>query len=82
MGLILWIIFGGVAGWIASLIMNTDPEQGIALNIIIGIIGAAVGGFLMSLINSAPVTGFNLYGLFVAVLGSVALIWIVKLIRR
>lgn len=81
MEILLWIIFGGIAGWIASLIMSTDGQQGIPLNIIVGIIGAALGGFLMRLIGQAPVTGFNLYSMLVSILGAVVLIWIVKAVR-
>jgi uncharacterized membrane protein YeaQ/YmgE (transglycosylase-associated protein family) len=81
MGIISWIIFGGLAGWIGSKIMNTDGQQGIMLNIIVGIIGASLGGFIMSLIGGTGVNGFNLYSFFVAVLGAVALLWIVKMIR-
>lgn len=81
MGIISWIIFGGFAGWIGSMIMNTDGQQGIILNIIVGIIGASLGGFIMSLIGGTGVNGFNLYSFFVAVLGAVALLWIVKMIR-
>ncbi len=82
MGIILWIIFGAVAGWIASLIMKTDAQQGAIGNIVIGIIGALLGGFVMSLIGSTGVTGFNLYSLLVAILGAIILIWIIRAIRK
>lgn len=82
MGIITWIIFGALAGWVASLIMKTDESMGALANIIVGIIGANLGGFIMSFINKSGVTGFNLYSFFVAVLGSVALLAIVKAIKR
>ncbi|MBP9732605.1 MAG: GlsB/YeaQ/YmgE family stress response membrane protein [Candidatus Magasanikbacteria bacterium] len=82
MGIILWIILGALAGWIASLIMKTDVQQGAIGNIIIGIIGALLGGFVMSLIGSTGVTGFNLYSLLVAILGAIILIWIIRAIRK
>lgn len=81
MGIIVWVIFGGLAGWIGSMIMNTDGQQGIILNIIVGIIGALLGGFIMSLLDMGGVSGFNLYSFAVAVLGAVVLLYIVKLIR-
>ena len=58
MGLILWLIIGGVIGWIASMIMRTDAQQGIFLNIIVGIVGAFIGGLILSggSINNAPLT--------------------------
>ncbi len=82
MGLLTWIIFGGLAGWIGSIIMKTDGQQGIFLNIIVGIIGASLGGFLMSVLGGSGVNGFNLYSFFVAVFGAVVLLAIVKFIRR
>jgi uncharacterized membrane protein YeaQ/YmgE (transglycosylase-associated protein family) len=82
MGIILWIILGALAGWIASLIMKTDAQQGAIGNIMIGIIGALIGGFVMSLIGSTGVTGFNLYSLLVAILGAIILIWIIRAIKK
>lgn len=82
MGIIIWIIFGGLVGWIASLIMKTDPEQGIILNIVVGIVGAVIGGWLMSFLGQSAVTGFNFYSFLVALLGAVVLIAIVKALRR
>lgn len=82
MGIILWIIFGALVGWIASLIMKTDPQQGAILNIVVGIIGAVIGGWLMSSFGQSGVTGFNFYSFLVALLGAVVLIFIVKALRR
>jgi uncharacterized membrane protein YeaQ/YmgE (transglycosylase-associated protein family) len=81
MGIILWIIFGAIAGWIASLIMKTDAEQGTFLNIVVGVVGAVLGGWLMSFFGYGGVTGFNLYSLLVAVLGAVVLIAVVRAFR-
>jgi len=82
MGIILWIVFGGLAGWIASLIMGTDSQQGIVLNIVVGVVGAVIGGWMMSLIGESSVTGFNIYSFIVAIFGAVVLIAGVKLLRR
>lgn len=82
MGIILWIIFGALVGWIASLIMKTDAQQGALLNIVVGIVGAMIGGFIMSFLGKSGVTGFNLYSFLVALLGAVVLIWLVKALRR
>jgi uncharacterized membrane protein YeaQ/YmgE (transglycosylase-associated protein family) len=81
MSILAWIILGGVAGWLASLVMNTDQSQGIFLNIIIGIVGAFLGGLAFSLFGGEGVTGFNLYSLLVALLGSVLLIGVLKAVR-
>jgi len=82
MDFIVWIIFGALAGWIASMIMKTDAEQGPLMNIIVGIVGAAIGGFLMNMFGQSGVTGFNFYSLFVAILGAVVLLWIYRLITH
>lgn len=81
MGIILWIIFGALAGWIASIIMKTNAQQGAILNIAVGIVGALVGGFLMNSLGESGVSGFNLYSLLVAVLGAVIFIAILKALR-
>jgi uncharacterized membrane protein YeaQ/YmgE (transglycosylase-associated protein family) len=82
MGIILWIIFGALVGWIASIIMKTDSQQGMVLNIVVGVIGAIVGGWLMSILGESGVTGFNFYSFLVSLLGAVVLIAIVKALRR
>ena len=82
MGIIIWIIFGGLVGWVASLIMKSDAEQGILMNVVIGIVGAVVGGWIMSLLGESGVGGFNLYSFLVALLGACALIAIVRALRR
>ncbi len=74
MGFIVWIVFGGLAGWVGSMIMNTDGQQGIVLNVI-------VGGFIMNSLGEGGVSGFNFYSFLVAVGGAVVLLYIVKLIR-
>ena len=81
MGIILWLIVGGVIGWLASIIMRTDAQQGIFLNIIVGIVGAFIGGLIISggSINSAPLT---LPSFLVSLLGAVILLAIVNLARR
>jgi uncharacterized membrane protein YeaQ/YmgE (transglycosylase-associated protein family) len=82
MSFIIWIIFGALAGWIASLVMKTDAQQGFMMNIIVGIVGAFLGGFIFEQFGASGVTGFNLYSLLVAVIGAVLLIWIVRTVRR
>lgn len=72
--LIAWIVLGGLAGWVASMI--TDSSGGLLKNIILGIVGALVGGFLMNLIGQPATTGFNFYSFAVAVLGAVVLIFL------
>lgn len=74
MGIIAWIILGALAGWIASMIVGTNEEQGAIGNIIVGIVGALIGGFVMGLFGASGVTSFNLYSLLVAVGGAVILL--------
>lgn len=78
MDLLLYVIFGGIVGWIASMIMGTDAQQGILGNIVVGIVGAFLGGFIMNAFGQSGVAGFNLYSFIVALLGSVVLLWIYR----
>ena len=70
MNILAWIVFGALAGWIASMIVGTDAEQGAVGNIIVGIIGAFVGGMVAGLFGKSGVTGFNIYSMIVAVVGA------------
>lgn len=76
LGIIGWIVLGGLAGWVASMIAGTDARQGLLGNIIAGIIGAFVGGFILSLFGGVGVTGFNLWSFVVALLGAVIVLFI------
>lgn len=78
MGLILWIIFGALAGWIGSMIAGRNEEQGAVGNIVVGIIGALVGGFIANMLGFAGVTGFNLVSLLIAIAGAVLVLSIYK----
>jgi uncharacterized membrane protein YeaQ/YmgE (transglycosylase-associated protein family) len=80
--IIAWIIFGALAGWLASIIMKTNEQQGALGNIIVGIIGAFLGGFIVRSLTGNEVEGFNLTSLLVAILGAVILLAIVKMFRR
>lgn len=88
MSLLIWIIVGGIAGWIASLITNTDDQMGCITNIIVGMVGSLVGGALVVLLNSGTVdittafTGFNLTSIVVSVIGAVVFIVILKALRK
>jgi uncharacterized membrane protein YeaQ/YmgE (transglycosylase-associated protein family) len=82
MNVLAWIIFGALAGWIASIVMRTNAEQGALMNILIGIAGAVVGGFVMRAIGGPSVTGFNLSSLLVAILGAIALLGLYKAATR
>jgi uncharacterized membrane protein YeaQ/YmgE (transglycosylase-associated protein family) len=73
MSIIAWIVFGLIAGFIASKIVNKSGD-GTLIDIVLGVVGAVVGGFLFNLVGAAGVTGFNVWSLFVAVLGAVVLL--------
>jgi uncharacterized membrane protein YeaQ/YmgE (transglycosylase-associated protein family) len=79
-GIIAWIVFGGLAGWIASAITRTD--QGAVADVVVGIIGAIIGGYLMQSLGASGTTGFNFYSLIVAIIGAIVLLAIVNLFRR
>ncbi len=80
--ILVWIILGGFSGWIASKIMKRDAQMGIGLNIIVGIIGAFVGGWVFSLVGWGPATGLNLWSFFVAIVGAVLFLGIVGLFTK
>lgn len=80
MGLILWIVFGALVGWLASMIMHTDEEQGAIANIIVGMVGAIIGGGLSRWLGGSGITGFNLSSLVLAVVGAVVLLFFVRLL--
>ena len=85
MGIIMWLIIGGVVGWLASLVMRTDAQQGMLLNIVVGIVGAVLGGWLISplvgvgTINDA---GLSVGTFAVSLVGAIILLAVVNLFRR
>jgi uncharacterized membrane protein YeaQ/YmgE (transglycosylase-associated protein family) len=79
MGWLAWLIVGAVSGWLASIVMRTNASQGLLLDIIVGIIGAFVGGFLFNAIGVTGVTGFDIWSVFVAFVGSVVLLGLLRL---
>lgn len=85
MGLIILLIVGGLIGWVASLIMRTDGQQGIFLNIVVGIVGALLAGFVITpLIGGAPITSgeISIQSVVVSLLGAIVLLAIINLFRR
>ncbi|WP_116810754.1 GlsB/YeaQ/YmgE family stress response membrane protein [Steroidobacter cummioxidans] len=84
MGIIVWLIVGGVCGWLASIIMRTDAQQGILLNVIVGIVGALLAGFIISpMVGVGTINeGISLSTFLVSLLGAVILLAIVNLFRR
>ena len=85
MDLIIWLIAGGVVGWLASVLMHTDARQGLLLNVIVGVVGAAVAGFFISPLLGLPTINqgvFNVGSLLVSLVGAVILLAIVNLVRR
>jgi uncharacterized membrane protein YeaQ/YmgE (transglycosylase-associated protein family) len=84
MGILVWLIVGGVVGWLASVIMRTDAQQGILLNVIVGIVGALLAGFIVSpMVGVGTINeGISLATFLVSLLGAVILLAIVNLFRR
>lgn len=80
--LVVWAIFGGIAGWIASILMHTNGEQGGLANIVVGVAGAIIGGLIVRTLGGGGITGFNLSSLIVAIFGSVVLLAIVRTFVR
>lgn len=82
MGFIAWILLGALSGWIASKIMGKNEQMGALANIIVGIIGAFIGGFVFNIIGASGVTGFNIWSIIVAVIGSCILLFVVNKIKK
>ena len=85
MNFILWLIVGGLIGWVASLVMRTDAQQGVILNVVVGIVGALLGGWLIApMLGTGTINSndFSLASLGVSLLGAIVLLAIVNLVRR
>ena len=85
MNLIIWLVVGGVIGWLASQVMKTDAQQGMILNVVLGVAGALLGGWLLSPLLGAGTVhqgDFSLLGLLVSFGGAVILLFVVNLLRR
>ena len=85
MNIIIWLVVGGVIGWLASLVMKTDAQQGILLNVVVGIVGAMIGGWLLSPLLGAGTLNqgdFSLMGLLASFGGALILLLLVNLVRR
>lgn len=80
LGIIAWLIIGGLIGWVASMIMRTDAQQGVFLNVVVGIVGAFIGGLVIT--GGSINEDINLTSILVSLLGAVVLLAIVNLIRR
>ncbi len=80
--IITWIILGALAGWIASIITGTNAQVNGWMNIVVGIIGAFIGGLILQLFGGGTPTGLNLPSLLTAILGAVVLLWIMRAMRR
>lgn len=80
MGILGWIILGGLAGFVANMIMH--EEGGLFKNIVLGVLGGLLGGGIVSLLGGSDINGFNLYSFIVAVLGAIAVIYIVRMVKK
>jgi uncharacterized membrane protein YeaQ/YmgE (transglycosylase-associated protein family) len=82
MGILSWIILGGIAGWLASIVMKRNDQMGCIANIAAGVVGALVGGWVFSLFGGGTVTGLNLPSLIVAFVGAVIVLGVVNLVFK
>lgn len=80
LGIVGWIIIGGIAGWIASKIMHTDEQQGILLNIVVGVVGGLLGGFLLSLLGVDVAGGGLIFSFLTCLAGAVILLFLFRLV--
>jgi uncharacterized membrane protein YeaQ/YmgE (transglycosylase-associated protein family) len=82
LNIIIWILLGAMAGWIAHTLMKDESQMGLVASIIVGIAGASIGGFLMNLYGAGDMTGLTRYGLLMAILGAGSLLFLVNTARR
>ena len=85
MNFIIWLVIGGLIGWLASMVMRTDAQQGVVLNVVVGIVGALLGGWLISPLVGVPTinqNAFSLPAMLVSLVGAIIVLGIVNLFRR
>ena len=80
--IIVWLILGGVSGWIASKITGNDHNMGVGLNLVVGIVGAFIGGWVAGIFNLGPATGLNIWSFIISIVGAVILLGIVNLFKK
>ncbi|WKY47484.1 GlsB/YeaQ/YmgE family stress response membrane protein [Eubacteriaceae bacterium ES3] len=82
MGIFSWIILGGIAGWLASIITSNNKDMGLLKNIVVGILGAVIGGWVFSFFGQAGVSGLNLWSIFVSFVGAAILLIVINMIKK
>lgn len=82
MGILGWMIVGALAGWLSSILVGKNARKGCVGNVVVGVIGAFIGGLVMRIFGFDGITGFNLWSILVATLGAVILLFILNAIRR
>jgi uncharacterized membrane protein YeaQ/YmgE (transglycosylase-associated protein family) len=80
MGWLAWVVIGVIAGWLANVVVRTNYSQGCLADLIVGVVGALIGGFVFQSVGKPGVTGFNLWSIFVAFIGAVILLVVLRLI--
>lgn len=81
MGIIIWLIFGGIIGWLASVITKNDEKMGLVANIVVGIVGSIIGGWIASLLHLGTFSTFHIGGLLLSLLGAVILLTLINLFK-
>lgn len=82
MGILMWVVLGGLAGWVASMIMGTNAKMGALANVGVGVLGSVIGGWIFSTFGGYGITGFNLYSFGVALVGACVLLFIAKIVAK
>lgn len=82
MGILSWIVLGGLAGWVASMVMKKNSSMGLIGNVVVGIVGAFIGGYVFSFFGGYGITGFNITSFFVALVGAIILLALLNIISR
>lgn len=82
MGILMWVVLGGLAGWVASMIMGTNARMGALANIVVGMLGSLIGGWIFNYFGGYGITGFNLYSFGVALVGACVLLLVAKIAMK
>lgn len=79
--LLVWLVLGGISGWIASKLTGNDQKMGVGMNLLVGIVGAFIGGWVAGIFGLGPATGLNLWSFLISIVGSVILLMVVRLFK-
>lgn len=82
MSILSWLVLGGLAGWVASIVVKKSSSLGLVGNVVVGIVGAFIGGYIFTFMGGSGITGFDIKSFFVALVGSIILLFLINLVKK